>query len=1128
MFVLANENASSQLKLHPAFDHHKAALILQGRGIDTSWWFDKANRIELRAGFGPSKAWLLLSGRTALTLMKGGTADNKILTTDKMTGAEFTTSWRFVQAQNVSAGFSHNPDDLYLCEFEDIRSVWQEQTPNPIDIDAEESDPDLQPYDYNEPLQYHNPTGTTDGEKINYFDRTVIDDDNPYLWSNVMTSVWGHLHRVNLVASPNIYGLDTSNLVALTPGSVPLSVRLSIDNTGPFEAFYKLLLDLGLELYPNPKGAEATPITNSTEFFKVLSIDDDSASPKTGTFLNESPGIQRTINLQYPLIHQDLQFDNVEDIPEKIVVHFPALRYQHNETAGTRTTEFPSSFDIHEHESSYSITLETASLPGFPSSDLTVQEGFQVHKYINHSWALFTVDDHQEPVNHTDLDNIAKEVAIRLVKALVLPGDIRTYDGIHELFPSPSYPLVVYKDGGTGEPSTTTVYGANSSFVNISDRLYNDPSFDFFFQRKNQLRAYHKEVLVKVTDVEVPAGTMGTGTIQQYEVTEVASTAMIARDDTPHEVDFFNATGSALLENEEVKCRFSYDIGEWVAESSRGSQSYNLINCDDPEDTLIVCNSFDADDIGKVAVTEDKCWLIHSVANCPCGVCIEVISIVDTCEECNACYKLTNCDTEAEIPLFYSRDKRLAAWVGVGGASPYVVRFPDYDEEDDCWLVERVSSCGTPLVAGNIVGSIIPVGFDCNQCNNCYTIEKCGYPAVTGELIVPGNFFSNLGVGGLTEADIIADPEDAIGLVFERDGECYEITDYGPCVGTPEIISFRPSAPEWHENCASCGCYELRPCPGQGDPGPSSLYVTRVLDEDANPIDLSQYIAPGIGCADAIKIEETGYCYTVHLASGSSCESLDEPAPGEFYTVLEIYTCANGWGHAPTARGCDACRCYEFELCSDPMTTICTYSDFWRFIEVDPEGDPEEGEGDPTYVFPGYVFKREEDGFCYKLTDFAVCSGSCVKFTIEAEFGKEDDACDKCNVTKVKLIPECQICESVCNGGTASLTDSNDPIYSDDEDLINAVGKYVKINGRCYIIESTEDPDSVTEIDCWSGPYETCEQCKAAPSKLRVITGFTEDVDGNITYQYTNIVGSFSICGDGSGGLIDVEDCPEE
>lgn len=538
----------------------------------------------------------------------------------------------------------------------------------------------------------------------------------------------------------------------------------------------------------------------------------------------------------------------------------------------------------------------------------------------------------------------------------------------------------------------------------------------------------------------------------------------------------------------------------------QASTAYHLVNCEDSNDAINVCNNL-ADSVGKVAVVRIGgvvvCYLIQSVTSCRGCECVEIIKVVDTCIDCLACYKLVNCDTVTGDPLvFYSRTKLLAAYVG------WVVRFSD-DETSSCFSVTRLNSsagCTNPI---EVIEPQV-VGFDCNSCGNCLTVERCDDDTETLELS-PGfekNFPPHLGEFETLDNGAFVDPSDLIGFVFKLDGVCWEVTAYATCVGVPFVVEHIPTSQEWWADCDGCGCYELRPCEGQDDPQPPSLYVKYIEDGDGAPVNLADYEG---GC-DALRLAQNGYCYTVHHSNAVGCDT-----PETTFTVQETYPCG---GFGAGRGGCTGCLCYEFELCTDSETTICSCSDFTRYLGYSEAGLDVDN-------IPPHVFKRAEDGFCYKLVGIATWSGSCVPFTIEAEYGEEDDACTLCDTGLVKLTPACSPCATACAGGTAAETPT-DVYYSDLEALLAAIGQFVKIEGHCYEIQATDDEETPDTLPCWTGPYETCAACTAAPSVLRVITGFsTNEETGEVSYIYTTIVGGFTACKEGTGSLFETEDCEE-
>jgi hypothetical protein len=288
---------------------------------------------------------------------------------------------------------------------------------------------------------------------------------------------------------------------------------------------------------------------------------------------------------------------------------------------------------------------------------------------------------------------------------------------------------------------------------------------------------------------------------------------------------------------------------------------------------------------------------------------------------------------------------------------------------------------------------------------------------------------------------------DVVDLIFrDADGACWEVTAYvAPCEEVPEFFEL-PDEPDLLETCDEC-CYLFTPCAA------GTAFVART-DPAGEPLE------PLVGKVVSL----AGVCYTVSRSDDCTGATVGIP------TLEAVYD------------DCGCCHVSRWQKCgtTDKIRTranLCAYEN------------------------SSSILKRAEDEFCYEYYDNAG-SETIVAFTVEEVY----PTCALCLDPRYKLTPSCT--EAGC-GGNGECGDNpggggGDPIVT-QENLRDAVGKYVKVRGQCYIVSFTTD--AVTEATlCWDGPFEGCEECNAAPSRLTVITKRGD------SYFATTIVGSFTVC----------------
>lgn len=372
-----------------------------------------------------------------------------------------------------------------------------------------------------------------------------------------------------------------------------------------------------------------------------------------------------------------------------------------------------------------------------------------------------------------------------------------------------------------------------------------------------------------------------------------------------------------------------------------------------------------------------------------------------------------------------------------------------------CYTVSSASiTCGSPSTI--TVDDIEACYRSCASCAVCYEITACGDPLDVRYLADD--------LAGLLDED---DPEDTIGTVFRLFGVCYEITDtHETCPETPELIGL--TSIETVESCAAC-CYMLVPC----DPEGTTLGPYHFTPADPDPTEFVN--EDGTSNGRVIRLGNQ-ICYTVE-----SADNCTEASVG-IGTVIDEYD------------SCECCKVYCLQECGTSnylktLNDLCEYE-------------------------TGSVLKRAEDTKCYELLDsIGPCSAlSHSTFTVEEVYADSGSvtACEQCDDPKYVLIPSCNAaCDDCASGGTEP-----DNIVT-REDLQDHVGRYVKVDGVCYLVTLPESSVVVTdETLSYSGPFDTCEACAAAPSCLEVMAKRGgEEV-------WLKIVGPFTVCAES-----DVPEC---
>jgi hypothetical protein len=498
---------------------------------------------------------------------------------------------------------------------------------------------------------------------------------------------------------------------------------------------------------------------------------------------------------------------------------------------------------------------------------------------------------------------------------------------------------------------------------------------------------------------------------------------------------------------------------------------FEFRNCEDSEQRLFLDNADIArHSVGEVAViVRDgiyECWRLYAPAPfCKTGECALIIAWGADCEACSVCFYLTPC----------------------GGGSPTFVRGIEWYEYVDkvvrldgpghegCYSVAVADGC-FDVDEALLTSHVEEVYANCDQCG-CYELENC---ADDTDVIYVGNDLATF-LGEDSGAD-------TIGRFIKFKGVCYEITGFAnPCGTTPiywetDLVfcafgDFAGDCPEIIDSCNGC-CYLLTPCPDQaGDPDPAYY---RLNTDDP---DLTEFIDEETGESNGRVIRIAGICYTV---------SVPETCPEED-VILGLPTVEEEYDE------CDDCITSCWERCDAAGTYLKTYADMKE-------------------VGPNAAVKRAEDGYCYKRATLSECDGDpIVDFTIEEIIDEGEDSCTICVDPKVKLTPSCASGCADCAGNESGGAGSGrTAIVTDDDAFFGYVGRYIKNDGACYLVEWTTDALSGT-VGCWNGPFDSCDQCGAAPSEITVIAY----VGG--AHKRVKLQGVFNVCGEESA----TEPCPD-
>lgn len=468
-----------------------------------------------------------------------------------------------------------------------------------------------------------------------------------------------------------------------------------------------------------------------------------------------------------------------------------------------------------------------------------------------------------------------------------------------------------------------------------------------------------------------------------------------------------------------------------VTRPTRGGQAiqvFKLTLCSDATVYILSDNPAFADHTaGDIAVIEIdgviECWVLGEPQD-KCATGI-CVNVLGWTDNCEFCQNPCFTLTACDdSDIFLVRG---IEWIELLGL---VVKINDV-----CYIVSESQTCEgvDETVTTDDIQVVYP---SCALCG-CYRLKLCN--TATEEWV-------NDDIAGLYG---LPDGEMVVGGIIKINGKCWEIMEFeNPCThsGTAVTIGLT-QAPEVAENCNQC-CYLLTPCPGQA----GSPTTKKVIPSASDPVDLSQFIDSDGNSNGKVLMLFDYVCYTVSIAP-------DCTSAVTLGTVLDTYD------------DCDCCGITCWKKCkespADPDEYLRTYSDLCQYQDS------------------FYAVKRAEDGFCYTFEpSLSNCDAlPIVIFTVQDVYTHDTDACAVCLHPQYKLTPDCDTDCSDC----VDEEDAPEIIYSDDETLNEAVGRWVKVSGICYKVETDITLQTVTAIQ-WTGPYDSCKECELAPTCLTVIT----------------------------------------
>ncbi len=470
-------------------------------------------------------------------------------------------------------------------------------------------------------------------------------------------------------------------------------------------------------------------------------------------------------------------------------------------------------------------------------------------------------------------------------------------------------------------------------------------------------------------------------------------------------------------------------------------------------------------------------------------------------------YKLTHCFDRNREPLYVTAD--LERCVGK------VVRLK---ELEGCWLVERLQRgemyCPEPLCL-----TVVGVHNQCEDCLDCYKLEDCQDANNTQTTNTDLSLYENKAVRlkgdpyrcwkvsrqkqcqgaspveveedyedcnaclcyelefcftdassqaptektttNLARALGLASPQDAVGKVVklaELQG-CWKITGTtGDCTGASKLTVLEEVG-----SCSQCECTLLEDC----TTGARQVVSKASLFQSGDPLDLG-----GEYSGQVVRLND-GKCYKVLQGASGLCYIAPTSAQ-----VLEAY------------NDCTACQqgLTELENCQNTAQKIKTYSDLSGF--------------GPVQV--GNVYIRD-DGTCWRVSQTNLAwSGLTSDYQEFVAVGRAPD-CANCNTNYRLSASGCRLAE--CDDQPGGSATPRDRVVSHPK-LLSLVGKYLKLEGHCYQVSTTQDPVD-GDLAGWDGQaYESCQDCLQAPftAMVPIVTDICEDTDGKLQVRWARLV----------------------
>ena len=382
------------------------------------------------------------------------------------------------------------------------------------------------------------------------------------------------------------------------------------------------------------------------------------------------------------------------------------------------------------------------------------------------------------------------------------------------------------------------------------------------------------------------------------------------------------------------------------------------------------------------------------------------------------------------------------------------------EQPEKCWEVRRGDTCQG--------AKPVQVGVSYRNCDNCviYELESCDDPNLV--VYTPADLAE---ASGKTPQELINNP---LVFVFDILPGCWIPTNFGKDIAPPEDFLWLEIV-DVLDSCNECTCYILTDC---FDREQRYLAVNLTLP-DGSFANMDDYVGRVVRLSD-------GGCYEV--------------------SRVDEYECGKGlpkkkdvWISTDHDE-CEHCRILRMVQCGDTSGTVVpVFSDVSRL-------------GPPRL---GAVF-MEEDGTCWQITSFGGDYSTAAAKNFIAYIG--DNNCDDCGgIYQLRDACKPDWCQSSNNAVNSDLVVS-------DATLVQAVGKYVNIAGKCYYVEGpvSAAPD-VTDPD-WEA-FESCEDCLGTAINTVTLLASVCTSSGTQKLVPVTLRGNFEVC---YGDCVDVAECGAE